>query len=88
MSETAGAMLNELGRSFPGSTSFPAQTVAPKRFDLERELVANHGVDAMYLGACSASTTYSEARARGLITDEQYDAARRTYGGMWNYCGD
>jgi hypothetical protein len=60
----------------------------PKRMDLERELVAKHGVSPHYLGACSASTTYSEAERVGLITSEQYDAARRGHGRLWNYCGD
>jgi hypothetical protein len=60
----------------------------PQRMDLERELVASHGVSPHYLGASSPSTTYSEAERVGLITREQYDAARQRYGRSWNYCGD
>jgi hypothetical protein len=65
-----------------------AHSTPPRRLDLERILVAEHGVDGMYLGACSASTTYGEALRRGLITLDQYEAARERSGRLWNYCGD
>ena len=45
-------------------------------------------VSAMYLGACSARPRRRSSTRAGLITREQYNAARSRYGGMWNYCGD
>lgn len=63
-------------------------TPTPTRYELERVLIAEHGVNAMYLGASSMSTTFREALERGLITREQYDDAHRRAGRSWNYCGD
>lgn len=89
MSTKSSRVLGSMARKEQGRAERSRRAITPpSRGDLERELVRNHGVNAMYLGACSMSTTYSEALRVGLITREQYKMAADSGGRLWNYCGD
>lgn len=55
---------------------------------MARESVSAAGGNTASIGMGARYPEYDYALRHGLITQEQYDAAKRYYGRLWNYAGD
>jgi hypothetical protein len=51
----------------------------------EKELTLKHPMEATYN---SKQTLWSCGLNDGIVSETQYDSAKKHYGDIWNYCGD